>query len=69
MREVIELAGKVTGKTIHTVEVERRPGDPAELVAASDKIRQDLGWKPKYEDLETIIATALNWHTTEKSLL
>jgi len=62
VREVIELAGKVTGKTIRTVEAERRPGDPAELVAASDKIRQDLGWKPKYEDLKTIITTALNWH-------
>ena len=68
VREVIELAGKITGKTIRTVEVERRPGDPAELVAASDKIRQDLGWKPKYEDLETIITTAWNWHLAEKSL-
>ena len=66
VRKVIELAGKITGKTIRTVEVERRPGDPAELVAASDKIRQDLGWKPEYEDLETIITTAWNWHTSEK---
>ena len=68
VREVIELAGKITGKTIRTVEVERRPGDPAELVAASDKIRQDLGWKPEYEDLETIITTAWNWHKIEKPL-
>ena len=68
VREVIDLAGKITGKTIRTVEVERRPGDPAELVATSDKIRQDLGWKPKYEDLETIITTAWNWHTAEKPL-
>jgi len=67
VREVIELAEKVTGKTIRTVEAERRPGDPAELVAASDKIRQDLGWKPKYEDLKTIITTAWNWHKAEKS--
>ena len=66
VREVIELAGKITGKTIRTVGVERRPGDPAELVAASDKIRQNLGWKPEYEDLETIITTAWNWHTAEK---
>lgn len=62
VREVIEIVEKVTRKTIRTVEVERRPGDPAELVAASDKIRQDLGWKPKYEELETIITTAWNWH-------
>ncbi|MBW2590356.1 MAG: UDP-glucose 4-epimerase GalE [Deltaproteobacteria bacterium] len=66
VRRVIELAGQITGKTIPTVEVERRPGDPAELVAASDKIRQDFGWKPVYEDLETIITTAWNWHTAEK---
>ncbi len=65
--EVIELTRKVTGKTIRTVEVGRRPGDPAELVAASDKIRQDLGWKPKYEDLKTIITTAWGWHTGGKS--
>jgi UDP-glucose 4-epimerase len=68
VREVIELAGKISGKTIRTVEVERRPGDPAELVATSDKIREKLGWKPKYEDLETIITTAWNWHLAEKSL-
>ena len=68
VRQVIELAGKISGKTIRTVEVERRPGDPAELVAASDKIRQDLGWKPEYEDLETIITTAWNWHTAVKPL-
>ena len=67
VREVVELVGKVTGKNIRTVEVERRPGDPAELVAASDKIRQELGWKPKYEDLMTIITTAWNWHTGGKS--
>jgi len=68
VREVIELAGRITGKTIRTVESERRPGDPAKLVAASDKIRQELGWKPKYEDLETIIKTAWNWHKGEKPL-
>jgi len=67
VREVIELAGKVTGKIIRTVEVERRPGDPAELVADSEKIRQVFGWKPKYEDLETIITTAWNWHKAGNS--
>lgn len=68
VREVIELSGKITGKTIRTVEVERRPGDPAELIAGSDKIRKELGWKPGYEDLETIITTAWKWHTAEKPM-
>jgi len=68
VREVIELSEKITEKTIRTVEVERRPGDPAELIAGSDKIREELGWKPGYEDLETIITTAWNWHTAEKPL-
>jgi UDP-glucose 4-epimerase len=68
VREVIELSEKITEKTIRTVEVERRPGDPAELIAGSDKIREELGWKPGYEDLETIITTAWKWHTAEKSL-
>ena len=67
VREVIELARKVTGQPIETFEAERRPGDPSELVATSDKIRQELGWKPKYENLETIITTAWNWHTGGKS--
>lgn len=68
VREVIELSEKITEKTIRTVEVERRHGDPAELIAGSDKIREELGWKPGYEDLETIITTAWNWHTAEKPL-
>ena len=68
VREVIELSEKITEKTIRTVEVERRPGDPAELIAGSDKIREELGWKPGYEDLETIITTAWKWHTAEKPL-
>ena len=66
VREVIELSEKITKKTIRTVEAERRPGDPAELIAGSDKIREELGWKPGYEDLETIITTAWNWHTAKK---
>ena len=66
VREVIELSEKITKKTIRTVEAKRRPGDPAELIAGSDKIREELGWKPGYEDLETIITTAWNWHTAKK---
>ena len=62
VREVIETAKKVTGKNIAAVESSRRPGDPARLVASSEKIRKDLGWVPKFPDLETIIKTAWKWH-------
>ena len=63
--EVVELARKITGQPVETVKTERRPGDPAKLVADSEKIRKELGWKPKYEDIETIITTAWNWHQKE----
>jgi len=62
VREVIETARRVTGKKIIAVESPRRPGDPARLVASSEKIRRDLGWVPKYPHLETIIETAWRWH-------
>lgn len=62
VREVIEVARKVTGHPIPLIEAPRRPGDPAVLVASSDKIRAELKWKPKLADLETIIATAWEWH-------
>jgi len=65
VREVIKLARKVTGKPIQTVESDRRPGDPAILIASSDKIKKTLGWKPKFEDLENIIKTAWVWHQKE----
>ena len=61
VRQAIELARKVTGRTIKTVEEPRRPGDPATLVADSRKIKGALNWKPEYEDLEKIIATAWRW--------
>ncbi len=62
VREVVETARKVTGKKIVSIESSRRPGDPARLVASSEKIRKKLGWVPKYPDLETIIETAWKWH-------
>ena len=62
VREVVETAKKVTGKNIVAVESSRRPGDPARLVASSEKIRKDLGWVPRFPDLETIIETAWKWH-------
>jgi UDP-glucose 4-epimerase len=62
VREVIRATEKVTGKKITSVESPRRPGDPARLVASSAKIRNDLGWVPKFPELEKIIETAWNWH-------
>ena len=62
VREVIETAIKVTGQQVLALETDRRPGDPPVLVANSNKIRRELGWKPHYEDLNTIIKTAWHWH-------
>ena len=61
VRQVIETAVHVTGRPIATQVAPRRPGDPAYLVAAADKIRSVLGWQPHYSDLSTIIATAWHW--------
>ncbi|MFQ5855089.1 MAG: UDP-glucose 4-epimerase GalE [Anaerolineae bacterium] len=60
-REVLETARRVTGRPIPAVEAPRRPGDPAVLVASSDCIRQELGWVPRYPDLEDIIGSAWAW--------
>ncbi|ADY74008.1 UDP-glucose 4-epimerase [Desulfurobacterium thermolithotrophum DSM 11699] len=61
VREVIDTARKVTGIDFKVEETERRPGDPAILVADSSKLRKVLDWKPKFDDLEYIIRTAWNW--------
>jgi UDP-glucose 4-epimerase len=66
VREVIEKAQGVTGKKIPVVEAPRRPGDPAVLVASSEKIKRELGWTPAYDNLEKIIQTAWNWHLAQK---
>lgn len=62
VREVISTARKITGHPIPVVESPRRPGDPPVLVASSEKIGKELGWKPKYATLESIIQTAWEWH-------
>lgn len=59
--QVIEKAKKVTGKPINVIQAPRRPGDPAVLVASSDRIKRELGWAPKYSGLEEIIETAWKW--------
>ena len=61
VREVIEAARAVTGREIPVREERRRPGDPAALVAASEKIRDELGWDARKPELETMIADAWKW--------
>jgi UDP-glucose 4-epimerase len=62
VREVIDSVHRVTGKEIPVEECERRAGDPAVLVAGSEKIKRELGWKPNFADLDKIIASAWLWH-------
>jgi len=62
VRQVIETAGKVTGRRIKVSLAKRRPGDPPALVAGSAKARKVLGWKPEYPGLTEIIGTAWRWH-------
>ncbi|MGA3210039.1 MAG: UDP-glucose 4-epimerase GalE [Terriglobales bacterium] len=61
VREVIEVARKITGQAIPAVEAARRPGDPAVLVASSEKIRHELGWAPQYTELDNIVGSAWEW--------
>jgi len=62
VREVIESARRVTGHPIPVVEEPRRAGDPAVLIASSEKIGKELGWKPEYTDLDRILESAWKWH-------
>ena len=62
VKEVIDAAKKVTGVDFKVTEVERRAGDPPELVADSTKAKQVLKWQPQYADLETIVKSAWAWH-------
>ena len=62
VREVIETARQVTGHLIPVKELPRRPGDSARLVASSEKIKRELGWKPEHDNLHEIIASAWAWH-------
>jgi UDP-glucose 4-epimerase len=62
VREVITAVEAVTGKKVPIKEGPRRAGDPPVLVAASDKIQKELGWKPRFTDIKAIVETAWNWH-------
>lgn len=61
VREVVEAARRVTGRKIEVIEAPRRAGDPPELVASSEKIRAELGWKPEKPSLEAMISDAWTW--------
>lgn len=62
VREVIDICREVSGREIAVVEKPRRPGDPPRLIAASEKIKRELGWQPKFENLRAIIESAWRWH-------
>ena len=62
VREVIESCRKITGRKIETIEKPRRPGDPPRLIASSERIKKELGWKPQFQSLDAIIESAWKWH-------
>ena len=64
VREVVEVARRVTGHPLPVIESARRAGDPAVLIASSEKIRRDLGWQPRFPDLKTIVESAWQWQRT-----
>ncbi len=64
VKEVIETAKKATGLPIKAEVAPRRAGDPARLIASSEKAKEILGWNPQHEDLEKIISSAWKWHST-----
>jgi UDP-glucose 4-epimerase len=66
VREVLRMLEKVAGKPLVIREEARRAGDPAYLVARADRVRSELGWQPRFDDLEAIVGSSLSW---ERKLL
>lgn len=66
VREVIDAARRVTGRPIPASEHPRRPGDPPTLVASAESIRRDLGWSPRYLEIEAMVRSAWKWHSRIK---
>ncbi len=62
VRAVIDTVGRVVGAPVAWDPAPRRPGDPAELWASSALAARELGWRPRFPDLETIVAHAWQWH-------
>ena len=62
VNEMVEVAREVTGHPIPVVVSPRRAGDPAQLIASAAKAKEVLGWKPEYDDVRSIVASAWTWH-------
>ena len=67
MLEVIDIVKAVSGVDFPVVLSPRRPGDPAAIVAQADRIRAELGWRPRHEDLREIVTQALTWERSLKT--
>ncbi|MDH4048416.1 MAG: UDP-glucose 4-epimerase GalE [Gammaproteobacteria bacterium] len=61
VRQVLSAVEKAHGKALKIIDEPRRDGDPPELIAVADRVRKVLGWKPRFDDLETIVRTSLDW--------
>jgi UDP-glucose 4-epimerase len=62
VKQVIDTVSRVVGAPVKWTAAPRRPGDPAALYAASERLQRELGWRPKYADLEQIVRHAWQWH-------
>ena len=62
VRQIVDAVARVTGKPIKVVEEPRRAGDPAVLIASSEKITAELGWHAEYAEIDSIIESAWAWH-------
>ncbi|MHC5740429.1 MAG: UDP-glucose 4-epimerase GalE [Nostoc sp.] len=69
VRQVIERVKAISGVDFPVIETERRPGDPACVIASADKIRKLLGWQPKYNNLDQIVYSTLAWEMQKKDLM
>jgi UDP-glucose 4-epimerase len=61
VREIADVVRRVSGAEFQVQLADRRPGDPASVIACADKIRRELGWQPKYDNIEAIVKQALDW--------
>ena len=66
VREVLDAVERANGKPLNILEVKRRAGDPPQLIAGAERVRSELGWEPRYDDLDAIVQTSLAW---ERKLL
>lgn len=62
VRQLIDAVGRVLGTDVTVAESQRRPGDPAMLVASPERLKTSLDWRPEYEDFQAIVETAVAWH-------